>query len=444
MVARVRVGWRRYLYLGPGFLGQGPARQLLLGSLAAMAAACQSNDAPRGELGDKSDKAEVVLGTARAAVISNTTLTVLGDTFIRQGIPNQNEGNENFLSVQMGSVHRTLLYFDTPALRAAVGNGTLVSARIDLFITSNGGGWGPGRPIAIHSLRQASGESGATWSCAVDTNTNNGSADCAPGSTWNMSANNSTVPFVTTPSATAQMVNGTQGVVSFDVTQDVLAIVAGTNPGHGWIIKKVDENASGSVLFASREQGPAPRLTLTVDAPETCTPVANDDTTCDAVDDDCDGSLDEDVAPIETTCGLGACEATGLLTCAAGTFESSCVPGEPAEGDATCDLVDDDCDGLTDEDYQSVATSCGVGACVATGATSCVLGAVVDDCDPAAPAASDSSCDDVDDDCDGSIDEDYVSVTTSCGIGACQATGGTSCVGGAVVELCSPGPAAAN
>jgi hypothetical protein len=211
VVARARVGWRRYLYLG-----QGPARQLLLGSLAAVAA-CQSNDAPIGA-STREAAPDVVLGTARAALISNTTLTVVGDTFIRQGIPNQNEGDEDILSVQIGSVHRSLLFFDTPALLAAVGTGTLVSARIDLFISANNGGWGSGRALGIHSLRQASVENSATWSCAVDTNSSNGFADCAAGASWNMNASNATAPFVLTPTATSQIVNGTNGVVSFDVT----------------------------------------------------------------------------------------------------------------------------------------------------------------------------------------------------------------------------------
>jgi len=433
VVARTRVGWRRNLCLG-----RGPARQLLLGSFTALAAGCQPSDVtPSAQ--SRGAKADVVLGTARAAVISNTTLNVVGDTFVRQGIPNQNEGTDSFLSVQIGSVHRTLLYFDMAALRDAVGSGTLISARIDLFITSNGGGWGPGRPIAIHSMRQASAENAATWSCAADANVSNGFADCAPGSSWNMGANNANAPYVLTATSTAQIVNGTQGVVGFDVTQDVLAILAGTNAGHGWLIKKVDENVSGAVQFASREQGPAPRMTLTIDAPEVCSPVASDDVTCDNIDDDCDGVRDEDVEPIATTCGEGACASTGVLTCAAGQFESSCVPGEPAPNDASCDMVDDDCDGALDEDYLGAATSCGLGACTASGATSCVLGAVVDDCQPAPPAAADSTCDDIDDDCDGDIDEDYASVATSCGIGACEASGGTVCVAGDVLTECTPG-----
>jgi hypothetical protein len=57
-----------------------------------------------------------------------------------------------------------------------------------------------------------------------------------------------------------------------------------------------------------------------------------------------------------------------------------------------------------DEDYVSAGTSCGVGACSATGSTSCVSGTVVDSCVPGTPSIEVCS-DSIDNDCDGSIDE---------------------------------------
>ena len=51
------------------------------------------------------------------------------------------------------------------------------------------------------------------------------------------------------------------------------------------------------------------------------------------------------------------------------------------------------------------STSCGIGACAATGSTSCVSGTVVDSCTPGAPG-TEICGNGLDDDCDSSTDED--------------------------------------
>ncbi|MHC4838737.1 MAG: MopE-related protein, partial [Planctomycetota bacterium] len=142
-------------------------------------------------------------------------------------------------------------------------------------------------------------------------------------------------------------------------------------------------------------------------------------------DDDCDGETDENYT--STTCGVGACEAMSM--CVEGV--ESCAEGEPAMMDATCDLVDEDCDGRVDEDYAANAPSCGVGACARV--STCTEGAEA--CEPGLPfAPDDSSCNGVDDDCNGNVDEDYESDET-CGVGACMRT--ATCSDGE--DVCQPG-----
>lgn len=163
------------------------------------------------------------------------------------------------------------------------------------------------------------------------------------------------------------------------------------------------------------------------------------DATCDGVDDDCDTNFDEDYVSTGTTCGMGACSATGSTSCVSGAVDDSCVPGTPATSDATCDAIDDDCDATNDEDYASTSTSCGVGACASSGTTSCVAGSVEDSCEPGTPASSDATCDGVDDDCDATNDEDFTSSATACGTGVCASNGSTSCASGVLHDSCTPG-----
>jgi len=74
---------------------------------------------------------------------------------------------------------------------------------------------------------------------------------------------------------------------------------------------------------------------------------ANDETrhpdaeeTCNLLDDNCDGRVDERVRP---TCGEGWCRRESS-TCDV----AACVPGQPIE--EVCNLLDDDCDGAVDEE----------------------------------------------------------------------------------------------
>ncbi len=177
-------------------------------------------------------------------------------------------------------------------------------------------------------------------------------------------------------------------------------------------------------------------------AQDSCAPgPPNDplDASCNALDDDCDGVVDDGFATTPTACGVGACAATGAISCVGGAVQDTCLPGTPAPDDATCNAVDDDCDGSVDEEFVPGSTACGVGACASTGVGSCVGGTYVDSCIPGTPAPSDASCNAVDDNCDGLVDEGYVAQSTGCGVGACARSGATSCVAGVEQDGCQPG-----
>jgi len=168
-------------------------------------------------------------------------------------------------------------------------------------------------------------------------------------------------------------------------------------------------------------------------------PESNSDDTCDGIDDDCDGVADEDFTGQATSCGVGECAAAGSETCVGGVLGDDCAPTTPAADDASCDGLDDDCDGEADEDFTGQATSCGVGECAAAGLQTCIAGELGDNCAPTTPAADDASCDGLDNDCDGVADEDYAPRSTNCGVGACAAEGLTSCAGGSEQDSCSSG-----
>ncbi|NIS28569.1 MAG: hypothetical protein GWO04_00780, partial [Actinobacteria bacterium] len=59
------------------------------------------------------------------------------------------------------------------------------------------------------------------------------------------------------------------------------------------------------------------------------------------------------------------CQSNGESLCIAGTIEDNCIAGTPGSDDASCNGLDDDCDGAVDEDFPTVDTDCGVGACSA-------------------------------------------------------------------------------
>jgi hypothetical protein len=155
----------------------------------------------------------------------------------------------------------------------------------------------------------------------------------------------------------------------------------------------------------------------------TCTPGDPTAETCNGIDDDCDGTIDDGLP--DATCGVGACQRT-VATCVGGMLQA-CMPGSP--GTEICNGIDDDCDGVADDGFGT--TTCGAGACQRT-VLECVMG-VPQMCMPGTPGIE--SCNNRDDDCDGLVDDGLGA--TSCGLGACFRTV-SNCISG-VPQTCSPG-----
>ncbi|MBM4280914.1 MAG: carboxypeptidase regulatory-like domain-containing protein [Deltaproteobacteria bacterium] len=168
--------------------------------------------------------------------------------------------------------------------------------------------------------------------------------------------------------------------------------------------------------------------------------------TCNGQDDDCDGSTDEGYnVGASCSAGVGQCRRTGSIQCSGGS--SSCNVSAGPAGTETCTPpgatpVDEDCDGAVDEGLGLGATcSEGTGACRRTGTKVCsATGTVV--CNVVAGTPTAETCNDVDDDCDGAVDDGLgKGDTCTLGLGECQRSGVKVC-GGDGTAVCNAQPPA--
>ena len=183
---------------------------------------------------------------------------------------------------------------------------------------------------------------------------------------------------------------------------------------------------------------------LCVDGTPTCVQDAAyevTETTCDGLDNDCDGKIDEMVGDSQTcTVGVGACMAHGTPYCAVDGKVACKATPQPAGKELCGNGLDDNCDGQTDEGFD-VGSQCeaGKGICRLIGKKLCSadkLGAVCS-VEPGAPEAFEICANGLDDNCDGSTDETgcktSVAPGAGCGAGQGGTTGGLALLGCAFV-----------
>ena len=139
--------------------------------------------------------------------------------------------------------------------------------------------------------------------------------------------------------------------------------------------------------------------------------------TCNGLDDDCDGTIDQ---------GVGQ-ECVDYNTCTTYVSCTAC----PISPDELCDGKDNDCNGQIDDNPLDVGKVCGinVGVCK-KGITKCVAGKL--ECDGGV-LPSEEVCDNLDNNCNHQIDENVAGEGLPCGsdVGECK-KGSTKCVAGKI------------
>ncbi len=206
------------------------------------------------------------------------------------------------------------------------------------------------------------------------------------------------------------MVQGIEGELSCTAEPGV-AIAEACNDVDDDCDGVVDEEVPGLGLDCVLEQGACSSAgtficegaELVCDAP----PPVPEEERCNGRDDDCDGRVDE-LPGVGEGCvvGVGACAAEGLRECDPMTGDLFCAAEAGVPGEEICNGVDDDCDGALDE-VAGVGEDCAreAGGCRTTGQTYCEIGTGAILCDAPDPERRLETCNRQDDDCDGSVDE---------------------------------------
>ncbi|MEP7125925.1 MAG: putative metal-binding motif-containing protein, partial [Byssovorax sp.] len=153
--------------------------------------------------------------------------------------------------------------------------------------------------------------------------------------------------------------------------------------------------------------------------------------TCDGLDNDCNGVVDNGNPGSGAACStgnLGIC-AAGTTSCTAGAI--ACTQTNTAKAE-TCDGLDNDCNGVVDNGNPGggVACSTGQSGICSAGTTACTAGSLA--CNRNQSPTTET-CNGLDDDCNGVVDNGNPGGGIACStgqLGVCSA-GTTACVSGA-------------
>jgi hypothetical protein len=200
---------------------------------------------------------------------------------------------------------------------------------------------------------------------------------------------------------------------------------------------------TASTLSCTQPTGTTATSTDCNDADSAVNPAATE--VCNSIDDDCDGDIDDADASVDPSTGsvfyvdsdadgyggsstVFACTQPASTTTTSTDCDDSSSAVNPAATEV-CNSIDDDCDGsiddadssldsstattwYTDADSDGYGGSSGVLACSQpTGTTT--SSADCDDSDSGVNPGATETCDGVDTDCDGSVDEGFSAVTSS-------------------------------
>ena len=155
---------------------------------------------------------------------------------------------------------------------------------------------------------------------------------------------------------------------------------------------------------------------------------------CDGLDNNCDGSEDENFPRKGDICsaGRGECKDVGRLVCNGAGDAVECDASPKPTSNELCDGLDNDCDGEIDNGFGEKGDPCteGEGACESPGTLVCKADGTGTICDATPGSPGTESCgNDIDDDCDGDVDEgctcDYMGLSDGiCSEGQPDGSGG--------------------